>query len=646
MNTLVKRKSLVDAVASRQKKYAERGSLARMNSRRMKDASRWAYSLGETGAVGHDDPGSTVLSINEDELWCDFLLTKVRRDLHGDVVVPRGCEEFLPDYAANAQVFFAHKQDGLPIAKATDKNNKLFLKISDDDIISRAFFHDVTQESVDVFKLLALGFLKGASISFVPVTGELIPPAEQDSSSDDIVFDFGGIIFKTWKLLEFSVVPIPANPGALRGYLASEKSMSAGVRRTLEPLAASKKIATVVSPGFYVDKREIAKMPMEDLIPAVAPSHDTKPEKPPEEKPEEKDDGDACQALLFSVEKFADEEAVKSWMQAHAEEYGEGESFHPGEPDAEDDDTKAHCVILFASELCEADTAHRDVVEEGVTGVYCAKQEQGEDDASESQSSEGDNKSLKTASEKNMPTAKVKSAFDEEDNKDEKPLEQDSATEDKPEVEEEDDTPHGCKVLCEIHDLHTKACQHCEVSQKKLEHEGVKKFLAKSMEKIQKLADETDEFAAKTYPDHYKSKKKSDGKKKSPAKEDDAEEDKSDDEDKPEDKKKSLIAGTRTKIAKKDLSTISESAEFMDELATEDNLKKSQKAACRAYSTSLKGLTEKLGAGESPEGETRSLSKQAVEAEETPAILALLKQIEETDRKMKEQLYALTGAEI
>jgi len=247
-------KSVFLSVAEREKKLSELANHKDSQSLCFKDASQFSYTLSESkgGIVGHDHTDPSVLEINEKEMWAEFKLTQLRRDHHGDIVEPKGCLPFLSEYEKNAQVFFSHRSSDVPIAKSTDANGKLRLRVTDEDMVARAYFHNVTQESVEVFKLITLGYLKGASIGFVPVLGEWIERPERkkdkDENKNEIDFDFGGIRFKKWKLLEWSVVPIPANADAIRGFLSREKSLSPITRNFLSPYAAERK-AFLFLPG-------------------------------------------------------------------------------------------------------------------------------------------------------------------------------------------------------------------------------------------------------------------------------------------------------------------------------------------------------------------------------------------------------------
>ena len=224
-------------------------------------ADKWSYTLSENGStLGYSSPGSKILGFSESEGWADFRISSISRDRHGDVVMPRGCEKFLSEYASNPVVLFAHRSDQFPVALAQKPKTEgapLAVLVEDDAIYSRAFFHLKTQESEDVFKLVCAEVLKGTSIGFAPVVAEFIDPYEQDEDRMQLVFDFGGLVFKEWKLLEYSIVPIPANQDACRSYSSHPtKIKSAFVKSALSHYAGTPN-ALVVG-GFCL--KELSQM--------------------------------------------------------------------------------------------------------------------------------------------------------------------------------------------------------------------------------------------------------------------------------------------------------------------------------------------------------------------------------------------------
>jgi len=129
-------------------------------------------------------------------------------DRDRDRVMPRGA--VLDNYQKNPVVMWGHSYD-----KPTDVIGKTTnLEITDSGIVAdfelRPAAND--QDPQNVVRLLwDGGWIRTASIGFRPVVAE---PNE-----------FGGMDFKEWELLEWSITPVPANAAALR---LAAKALDAG----------------------------------------------------------------------------------------------------------------------------------------------------------------------------------------------------------------------------------------------------------------------------------------------------------------------------------------------------------------------------------------------------------------------------------
>jgi len=118
-------------------------------------------------------------------------------DRDSDILTASGAN--LSDYEKNPVVLYAHNYMELPVAKAIE------IQVID-GIGLRARFQfperGVSEKADTVHKLWAGGFLNATSVGFQP---KQVEPLGN-----------GGTRFKEWDLLEFSIVPVPANAGALR----------------------------------------------------------------------------------------------------------------------------------------------------------------------------------------------------------------------------------------------------------------------------------------------------------------------------------------------------------------------------------------------------------------------------------------------
>lgn len=101
----------------------------------------------------------------------------------------------LDNYRKNPTVLFAHDYASLPIARAVS------IGIENGKLVATAEFaeHDMAETCL---KLIDGGFLRATSVGFRPIAASRA--VERD-----------GFDFKEQELLEFSIVPVPANPEAL-----------------------------------------------------------------------------------------------------------------------------------------------------------------------------------------------------------------------------------------------------------------------------------------------------------------------------------------------------------------------------------------------------------------------------------------------
>ena len=107
----------------------------------------------------------------------------------------------LDDYQRNPVLLFAHDDGSPPLGRVTRIEKRGPLLVGDTE-----FADAETYPFADtIFKLVKRGFLNAVSVSWFPLEYK---PARERSRPD-------GIDFLRQKLLEISVVPVPANPAAL-----------------------------------------------------------------------------------------------------------------------------------------------------------------------------------------------------------------------------------------------------------------------------------------------------------------------------------------------------------------------------------------------------------------------------------------------
>lgn len=141
--------------------------------------------------------------VGDDPLTYEAVISTGAVDRDGEIVMPEGVD--IANYLRNPVVLFAHRYHEPPVAKAEAVWRE------DNAIVARFRFPDEgTYDFADtVRRLWSSGFLNAVSVGFIP--------RERD----------GNVITK-WELLEFSIVPVPANQEALRrifapGRMAADK---------------------------------------------------------------------------------------------------------------------------------------------------------------------------------------------------------------------------------------------------------------------------------------------------------------------------------------------------------------------------------------------------------------------------------------
>jgi HK97 family phage prohead protease len=131
--------------------------------------------------------------IDEQEKTIVHYITTKSIDRFGDKIYPEGMND--EDYRKNPVVLFAHDSREMTIGK------NIWLKKDKKGVLAKTQFAD-TNIGRDLFRLNKNGFLNAWSIGFI------IP--EDGSEYVD-----GVNHIRKWNLLEYSSVPLPANPESL-----------------------------------------------------------------------------------------------------------------------------------------------------------------------------------------------------------------------------------------------------------------------------------------------------------------------------------------------------------------------------------------------------------------------------------------------
>lgn len=143
-----------------------------------------------------DSPRTLIVTISTDS-----------PDRSGDIVVPKGGD--LDNFRKNPVVLYAHNYSGLPIATCID------LQVNEHSIVAKVQFPEkgIYELADIVYEMYTStpALLSAWSIGFIAMDYEEI----EDDDDDEYSSWYGSYEFTAWEMLEFSAVPVPANPEAL-----------------------------------------------------------------------------------------------------------------------------------------------------------------------------------------------------------------------------------------------------------------------------------------------------------------------------------------------------------------------------------------------------------------------------------------------
>ena len=128
-------------------------------------------------------------------------------DRDGEVLLPEGM--ITADFEKNSVVFWNHDYDR-PIGKSLSLTKSRDAWVSKAQLAERPESHVGEWFPDTVHALMKQGIIKGVSVGFQPIES-------RNPSKKDIELFGDGVkrVFNKWKLLEFSVAPLPANQDAL-----------------------------------------------------------------------------------------------------------------------------------------------------------------------------------------------------------------------------------------------------------------------------------------------------------------------------------------------------------------------------------------------------------------------------------------------
>jgi HK97 family phage prohead protease len=144
-----------------------------------------------------------ISAVNEDERTVTAVISSDAIDRDREVLMPKGMDA--DNFSKNPVVLWAHDSGSPPIGKA------LWVKQKGKRITAKVQFA-TSEFASEIWELFKGKFLTAFSVGFIPKDGHSPTPA--DIKRNPMLADARFIITE-WELLEFSAVPVPANPEAL-----------------------------------------------------------------------------------------------------------------------------------------------------------------------------------------------------------------------------------------------------------------------------------------------------------------------------------------------------------------------------------------------------------------------------------------------
>lgn len=173
------------------------------------------------------DDGSQEIVISTDSV-----------DRDGEVIEVDGWQ--LENYLANPVVLYAHDYRSVPIGRTLE------LRREPGQLVARFQFRDPANDLDPVNQIRAAweqGILRAASVGFRPLEWRRMDADDDAPSSSEDDWYWGPKRYLQQELLEWSIVPIPANQEALRrafeAYIKSLQPGSVPVVSSLPPDAAA-----------------------------------------------------------------------------------------------------------------------------------------------------------------------------------------------------------------------------------------------------------------------------------------------------------------------------------------------------------------------------------------------------------------------
>ena len=151
-----------------------------------------------------------VKAYDDEKRQIKFVISTESVDRYNDKVDTKGWQT--DSYEKNPVVLFAHDNRQPPVAKAVSLTKRPKKKALES--VAEFVPADISPFAESLYQLYKNGFMKASSVGFRPMD-YVWAEYDEDDKDDDKDKRKGGINFKQQELLEWSLVPVPANPDAL-----------------------------------------------------------------------------------------------------------------------------------------------------------------------------------------------------------------------------------------------------------------------------------------------------------------------------------------------------------------------------------------------------------------------------------------------
>ena len=220
-----------------------------------------------SGYLQHWSDETVVQSTQPTKMSADFIVLTRQKEpnRHGNIVQITDGENgrglVLDHYRTNPVVLFDHGMNmTLPIGTSEGPDGKLNVRLTKNRAMARAYFSQSLPEAATIYALIDEGILRTASVQFLPKRARKLSIKQRQDFADDEVSlsDGGGLDYTESDLLEWSVVSIPADPGAVRRCL--DRGHVNGEAITLSLMPMMKQMGGPVpvwSPGWSPERQHV-----------------------------------------------------------------------------------------------------------------------------------------------------------------------------------------------------------------------------------------------------------------------------------------------------------------------------------------------------------------------------------------------------